>query len=110
MGAVSLANGLLETVIDTEHELTRQTGVGVYVLSVDTSPLQAGDVMEVRLSTRCRAEDTMQLVSVDVFTDAQAVPHWYSVPLPIVAGGMIMCHIEQTAGVSRFLPWNLIRA
>jgi len=110
MGAISVANGLLTTVIDTEHELSQQTGVGVYVLNVDTSPLQAGDTMEIRISTRCRATDTMQLAYVDTFSGAQAVPNWYSIPIPIVSGGMIMCYIEQTAGVSRFIPWNLIRA
>lgn len=108
MGIVSVASGLQPATLDTEHSLSQQTGVGIYVLVVDTAELAGGDTVEVRVKTRCVASGTVKTAYLDTYTDAQPEPHKYSVPVPI--DHEIICTIKQTLGVARTFPWNLLRA
>lgn len=111
MGAVSTASGLLPAVVNGgEQELSQQTGVGIYVLRVDMGNLQAGDTLEILIKTRCRYEDDVKATYLESFTGVQVQKNWDSIPVMIVAGQMIVCTIQQTAGVARTFPWNLMRA
>lgn len=108
MGLVSAAQGSQPAAIDTEHSLTQQTGIGIYVLVVDTSALQAGDIVEIRIKTKCVASGTVKVAYVNTFSDEQVDPHKYTVPVPV--DSQIACTVKQTAGTGRTFPWNLLRA
>ncbi|WP_310601434.1 hypothetical protein [Desulfobulbus sp.] len=109
MGLVAAANGTLAATVGTEHSLTQQTGIGVYVLMVDTSALAEGDTVEIRIKTRRASGETSRIAYKYTYSDAQAEPHKYSDAVPIDTE--IICTITQTAGlVGRTFPWKLLRA
>jgi len=111
MGVVSVTSGLLSAVVSGgEQELTQQMGVGVYTLNIDLANLVAGDSITVRIKTRCRSTDDTQVSQLQVFTDAQALINWFSLPILNYDGGLLVLTVEQTAGVDRTFPWNLLRA
>jgi len=108
MGLQSTAFGSQLAVIGSEHALTSKTGLGIYVLAVDLNAMEAGDTVELRLKTKCIATGTVKVAYLDSYTDVQAAPHKYSVPVPI--DHEIVCTLTQTTGVARTFPWNLLRA
>ena len=108
MGLQSTAFGSQLAVIGSEHALTSKTGLGIYVLAVDLNAMEAGDTVELRLKTKCIATGTVKNAYLDSYTDVQAEPHKYSVPVPI--DQEIVCTLRQTTGVARTFPWNLLRA
>lgn len=108
MGLVSAANGSQAAAIGTEHSLTQQTGIGIYVLLVNTSAMQAGDTLVLKIKTKRSASDSSVTAYSYTFTDAQTEPHKYSVPVPVDTE--IICTLQQTAGTGRAYPWKLLRA
>lgn len=108
MGLVSAANGSQTATINTEHSLTQQTGIGIYVLLVNTSVMQAGDSLTLRIKTKRSVGDSSVTAYTYTFSDVQAEPHKYSVPVPVDTE--IICTLQQTAGTGRVFPWKLLRA
>jgi len=108
MALVSAANNIQTAVIGTEHSLTQQTGIGIYVLVVDTTEMLAGDTLVLRIKTICRSGGTSNTAYTMTFSDAQAEPNKYSIPVPINLE--IICTLHQTAGTGRSFPWSLLRA
>jgi hypothetical protein len=107
MGLVSSASGSQLSVINTEHSLSQKTGIGIYVLVVDTSAMEAGDTVEVRIKTKCISSGTVKIAYLDIYSDVQDEPHKYSVPVPVDLE--IICTIKQTTGTGKTFPWNLLR-
>jgi len=108
MAIVAAASGTQDAVVNTEHSLTQQTGIGIYVLLVNTSELAAGDSVTLRIKTKRSSGDSIYTAYTYVFTDAQDEPNKYSVPVPVDVE--IICTLEQTAGSARDFPWKLLRA
>ncbi len=108
MGLQSTASGSQLAVIGSEHSLASKTGLGIYVLVVDLNAMAAGDTVEILIKTKCIATGTVKNAYRDSYTDIQAEPHKYSVPVPI--DQEIVCTLRQTTGVARTFPWNLLRA
>lgn len=108
MGLVSVAKGTQVTIISTEHSLTQQTGIGIYVLVVDSSEMLAGDILTLRIKTKSQTGASSKTAYEIVHADAQAAPNKYSVPVPVDTE--IICTLTQTAGTARSFPWNLLRA
>jgi len=107
MGLVAVANGEQVATVNTEHSLTQQTGIGIYVLLVDTVGMQAGDTLVIRLKTKLGSSSSSQTAYTFTFNDVQDEPNKYSVPVPIDTE--IICTLQQTAGSSRTFPWKLLR-
>jgi len=108
MGVQSVASGEQTAAIGTEHDLTTQTGVGVYVLAVDTTNMASGDTVEIRIKTKVKAGEAAVEGYCDTYTDAQTSPQKYTVPVPVDTE--ITVTLKQTAGAARDFPWNLLRA
>lgn len=108
MALVAAASGSQTATISTEHSLTQQTGIGIYVLLVDTSAMVSGDTLSLKIKTKRSTGDTSRVAYVYTFTDAQTEPNKYSVPVP--ADTEIICTLTQSAGVGRVFPWKLLRA
>lgn len=103
----SVAAGDQTCVISTEHTLaTNTSGISV-VLVLDLNALVNGDVVEVRLYTKCRSGGTERVAYVRSFANAQAEPIKYSVPVP--ADISVKATLKQTAGTGRVVPWSLLQ-
>jgi len=108
MAIVPAATGTQSAVVNTEHALTQQTGVGVYVLKVDVTAMDAGDTLVIRLKDKVLSGGVSGVTQEETLNDAQTVVHWRSEPIPVDIE--IVCTLEQTAGSSRDYPWKLLRA
>jgi hypothetical protein len=107
MGVLSIANGSQTATINTEHSLSSQTGVGIYVLVIDTANMASGDVLVIRLKTKYYTGGTVRTMQTLTYNDAQTEPNKYSLPVPVDT--QIDCTLQQTAGTGRVFPWNLLR-
>jgi len=107
MGVQSVANGTQTAAVGSEHDLSTQTGVGVYVLVVDTTNMASGDTLELRVKTKNQAGEAAVESYVDSYSDAQTSPQKYTVPVPVDTE--ITVTLKQTAGTARDFPWNLLR-
>lgn len=107
MAVVSMASASQTATLDTEHTLTTQTLSGVYVLVTDLANLAAGDIVILKIKTKCRSTDTSRLAFYTTYAHGQSEPNKYSPPVPVDAE--IVCTLEQTDGTGRAFPWNLLR-
>lgn len=108
MGLVAVASGTQAATISTEHSLTQQTGVGIYVLKVDTSAMQSGDTLVIRLKDKVLSGSSSKITQEVMLDGVQSVPDWRSDAIPNDVE--IIATIMQTAGVGRSYPWKLLRA
>lgn len=108
MGLVAAASGTQTAQIGTEHQLSLQTGVGIYVLVVDTNNMAAGDSLTLKIKTKAIGGGNSRLAYAMTYADLQAEPNKYSVPVPI--NNEVVVTLTQTAGTARTFPWSLLRA
>ena len=110
MGLVAAASGTQTAAIGTEHQLTSQTGAGVYVLVVDTNNMAAGDSLTLKIKTRAVGGEELRVAegTTQTFANLQSEPNKYSIPVP--SNNEIAAFLTQTAGTARAFPWSLLRA
>jgi len=109
MGLIAAVRGTLAAVINTEHQVAQQTGLlGIYVLTVDTSSMQAGDTLIVRVKTMVLPAGTTRLAYAFTYSDVQTEPIKFTLPVPV--DQEIICSLQQTTGTGRSFPWSLLRA
>jgi hypothetical protein len=108
MGLLSIAHGDQTAVISTEHSLTQQTGIGIYVLLVDTTNMLVGDTMFLRIKTKRLSTGVSTTAYKTEIIGEQTEPHKYSIPVPVDIE--IICTLIQTTGTGRVFPWKLLRA
>lgn len=81
-----------------------------YVFKVDTSVLQASDVVELRVYTKILTGGSLVLAWKATQGPASAAPIFQAMISPPVASDFsIKCTIRQTAGTGRAFPWSLLR-
>lgn len=107
MAISSVGSGTQTATVDTEHTLDTETTAGVYVLVVDTANLVAGDIVVLKLKTKCLSGGTSRLAFQAVYANLQAEPMKYSPPVP--ADIEVVATLEQTDGTSRNFPWSLLK-
>lgn len=108
MGLIAVASGTQAATVNTEHSLTQQTGVGIYVLKVDTAAMQAGDTLVLRLKDKVLSTGTSRITQEVTLTGVQAVPNWRSEPIPSEVE--VIATLLQSEWTSRSFPWKLLRA
>ncbi len=112
MGLVAATSGTQITAIGTEHQLTAQTGAGIYVLVVDTNNMAAGDSLTLKIKTRAIGGGELRVAegTVMTFSGAQSEPNKYSIPVP--SNNEIAAFLTQAAGTPPVggFPWSLLRA
>lgn len=107
MGVQSAANGSQSATLDTEHTLSTQTTAGVYVLAVDLNNLAGGDIVVLRLKTKCKTGSTSRLAFQNIYANIQTEKVVYSPAVPIDTE--IVATLEQTDGTGRSFDWNLLK-
>jgi hypothetical protein len=110
MGVVSIVNGTQIAVIGEEHQLTTQAGIGIYVLTIDVTPMQLGDILQIFIKTKATMASSYVTAYKISYSDVQVEANKYSVPVPVSAGTGITCTLKQTNGTARTFVWNLLRA
>lgn len=108
MGLVAAASGTQSATIGSEHSLTQQTGIGVYVLEVDTANMQTGDTLVLRLKTKVLSGSESRSTYELTLADGQSVPNVRSDAIPV--DQEIIATLLQSAGTGRDFPWKLFRA
>lgn len=109
MSVAVVQSGSQTCTINTEHTLTTTIDTaGTYVLKLDLNALVSGDVLEVRIKSKCRAADTQRLGYYAVYANAQTELLKHSIPIPIAASESLDVSIKQTAGTGRAVPWNVL--
>ena len=110
MGLVAAASGTQTAAVGTEHQLSTQTGAGIYVLVVDTNNMAAGDSITLKIKTRAIGGGELRVAegTVKTFTGIQSEQNKYSIPVP--SNNEIAVFLTQTAGTARAYPWSLLRA
>lgn len=104
----SIDSNTQTAVISTEHELVSDTSLGVFILIVDTSNMVLGDIVTLRIKTKCIATGSSELAYTATFAHLQNTNNKFSVPVPSVVE--IVCTLEQTDGTARDFDWNLLKA
>jgi len=107
MSVTSNQSGSQTATIGTEHTLgTAITTPGVYVLVVDTNAMVNGDVLELRVYSKCKTGSTSRQVRIGAFANVQVDPNKYSIPIPVDTECTFT--LKQTAGTGRAFDWNIL--
>lgn len=107
MALISLTSGSQTSSISSEHSLSQSSGIGVYILTVDTALMEVSDIVTIRVKTKLLPESSFEVAYEETFADVQDIPNKYSVPIPSV--NEVNCTLLQSAGTSKVYPWNLLR-
>lgn len=108
MALSSPASGTQAATISTEHTLTTQTTVGIYVLRIDVAAMASGDALIIRIKTKTLNGGTARIEQEATLDGPQSIASWLSEPVPVDVE--IACSITQSAGTGRSYPWKLMRA
>lgn len=97
--------------LNTDHDLSTQTGSNIWVFNIDTGPMtngsstDAADELEITILTKCRSGGTERVAFRAYYTGAQSDAQKYSHPIPSNVSAKF--RINQKAGVARTFPWKL---
>lgn len=104
--AVSIKDSGSQTaVISTEHTLATITDAGVYQLYVDTSNMQSGDDLVLRVYGKNTSGDAEVLIYQGLFSDEQETPLLVS-PI-VISPHYFKVTLEQTGGTGRDFNWSI---
>ena len=99
-------NGTQTAVVNTEHTLgTAITAAGTYVLSVDTTNMANGDILELRCKKKVLTGGTEKTYILGTFRDAQADPVKDGIPMVSIYSCSFT--LKQVAGTARNFDWNI---
>ncbi len=105
------ASGSQAATVTTEHQLADTAATGVYQFVVDTQPMLAGDVLELRIYQMTLTSGTSRVLHFGVFYGAQVADDYIktSVPVtnPLTDSTALRFSLKQTFGTSRTFPWSL---
>lgn len=109
MAVTSVAAGNLLATGSQQDILAANTTAGVFVVIVDTNPMVAGDIMELRIFNKVN-NNTERLAYYAVYAHVQAQPIKFSVPVPSfgTATDTIRVSLVQTAGTFRTFPYRVV--
>lgn len=93
--------------IGTETTLATDTNNATFVLQVDTSNMELGDILEIRVYTICLSGGTLTQTWKGTYQNNQIDNEKIS---PFVASDQsISCTLKQTAGTGRTYAWKILR-
>lgn len=107
MTVASNQSGSQTATVNTEHTLgSAITAAGVYQLVVDANAMVAGDVLELRIYTKCKSGSTERLAFYCCYANTQNEPNKMSIPVPIDQS--FKATLKQTGGTGRAFDWNIL--
>lgn len=108
MAWTSSSNGTQTSVIGTEQTLTTDTTNATYYFEVDISPLQLGDVLELRMYVMTLSGGTLRLAWKESYGPLVPVNQVSASP-PQPSDQSLRVTLLQVAGTPRSFSWKLIR-
>lgn len=106
MPAPTVAATGTTTTDGTEQSLGISTGGGTYVFQFDTSNLQNGDTVEIRIYTKTLSGSTKKVLYNPTYTNAQGEPNKQSPP--VLVSHYFEVTIKRTAGTDRAYDWEIL--
>lgn len=109
MAVSEKTSGSQTATISTEHTLATVTDSGIYTLRVDINNLAAGDILELRIYTKCRNSTDTERLAQGPATYGP-IPPGQKLPesIPIMATGDFKATLKQVAGTGRAFPWVIL--
>lgn len=108
----AVATGSQAATVTTEHTLNSPAVAGRFVLIVDTSVMQAGDVLELRTKQVVLTGGTLRVVSFAAFYGVQSADDTMktleAVDNELVEASAVSFTLKQTFGTSRTYPWKVL--
>ena len=92
-----------KTADGTEQTLTTLDTNGVFILEVDTGAMTNGNTLELKIYTKVLTGGTSRLAYVATYSNVQATPNKYSVP--VHSGIEFIATLKQLAATYRDYPW-----
>lgn len=107
MALASNQNGTQTATINTEHTLgSAITAAGTFLLSVNTSNMANGDMLEFRAKTKVLTDGSEAVYLLATYAHAQGDPVKMSIPIPSLYS--LTFTLKQTAGTGRSFEWNIM--
>ena len=107
MALSSIQNGTQTATISTEHTLgSAVTAAGTFLLSVNTTNMANGDVLELRAKTKVLTGGSEAVYLLAAYAHVQGAPVKMSIPIPSVYS--LTFTLKQTAGTGRAFEWNIL--
>ena len=103
--AVYLAGSITPT-LNVQHQLGTIQAAGVYVFLVDSSNMQNGDEMELRVTDKVTG-GTIGAMFYGSYSHQQGTQIKISPPFPVANAGLTMVTLRQYAGTPRLFPFEL---
>ena len=105
--ALALVNsGTQSATPGTEHTLDTITSGKTLVLVVDVAAMLSGDVLTLRIYTKCLSGGVERLAYEATYANVQGTPIKYSIPVP--ANISFKAALLQEAGSTRDFPWSIL--
>jgi len=98
--------GTQTAVVGTEHTLHTNVAAKTYVLTVDTTNMANGDLVELRAKAKVLTAGVERLVYIVAYQHLQGRP--VKVSVPIASPYSISFTLKQTAGTARAFDWNVV--
>lgn len=107
MAITSVQNGTQTATISTEHTLgSAVTAAGTFLLSVNTTNMANGDILELRAKTKVLTGGSEAVYMLATYAHVQGDPVKMSIPIPSLYS--LTFTLKQTAGTGRSFEWNII--
>jgi len=94
-----------KTTDGSEQTLGTSTYVGVHVVAVDLSAMQAGDSVRLKAKTKILTAGSTNDFIVQTFSDVQAEPIIQTEP--VTSPFSFTATLERTGGSDRAYPWSI---
>ncbi len=107
MALSSLQNGTQTATISTEHTLGSAVATAsTCILSVNTSNMANGDVLEIRAKTKVLTGGSEATYLLASYANVQGEPVKMTIPIPTLYS--LTFTLKQTAGTGRAFEWNIL--
>lgn len=113
MAVTAQGTGTQTTTVTNEHTLLDVAVAGTFTLHVDTQPMAAGDVLELRIYQIVLTGGTRRVAYSVRYEGAQPTDDLIKISVPIsnelTDAGAVRFTLKQTAGATRNFPWKCLR-
>ncbi len=113
MAVTVLGSGTQTATVTTEHTLQDTSAAATYQLFVDTTNMQSGDELELRVYKMAKSGGTRLVTYYIKYNGAQPTDDRGKLSVPITTGltdsGAIRFTLKQTLGTSRNFDWEVVK-
>jgi hypothetical protein len=113
MAVTAQGQGTQTATVTTEHTLLDVAVAGTFTLHVDTQPMLAADMLELRIYQMVLTGGTRRVAYFVCYCGLQPTDNLIKISVPIsnelTDAGALRFTLKQIAGTSRNFPWKVLR-